>query len=580
MAAAATFIKSDGHSESRNAVFNTSPYGIADNPLDAMWSDGATADSLRSLATTSSERKGLSESKQFQTSGSFDYYYNLSKKNTVGLHSEIGYKDKKGNSHSLYDTRQYNRSINSEKLDKQYASNPTRNIDVNVVLSDMQRIFERSSMNQTTMSFNIKSLSITPKYNFRYTHDYNNYRAYRWNLDDVSQDDLMHKVGYLPSDEAEMLLAQDSVNTRRKQTDIIAHSGGLELNYRWNNLSLTPTFEYKVENERMEYARGRIDTVARRTNLLPKFNVYMNYTMKKLGTLSFSASHSKTAGNFEQKMAYTDDSNPLYIYRGNPLLRSTRHFTSNLGYSRTFAKLQMMGNASIGYSRDHNPWSTVMIYDRTTGVTQSMMDNIRGGHRWDGTLNAEWTPTNRLRFSNRLNLSLAKQYSFLLMDAANREEDRILNAQHNRRIQDDLALTYNGENLELKGRVLLVNSNWSNSAGTANDYNYWDYTFSLEGSYHLNDYWTFNMDAAYEGKDGYMSSFMNKDRFLMDASVDLHILRGRGTISLIAADIFNQNTSHRYTATANSRTESDTFSIHHYYCLKFVYNFDGRKDKK
>ena len=66
----------------------------------------------------------------------------------------------------------------------------------------------------------------------------------------------------------------------------------------------------------------------------------------------------------------------------------------------------------------------------------------------------------------------------------------------------------------------------------------------------------------------------------MDASVDLHILRGRGTISLIAADIFNQNTSHRYTATANSRTESYTFSIHHYYCLKFVYNFDGRKDKK
>lgn len=566
-----SYEKQEAQTRSAYATFNRSPFDLTGNPLDLLNMEGALGDSLRARAASSSRSNNLGMQEIYKYSLMFDHSYKLSNRNTIKVCVVSNFANDNRHNYSLYNTSHFSAGKATERLDKQYSANPFSVFNLIVKLADRQSVLKGDPYASK------KSLFIEPSYAIDYNRRYDKNCSYRWKYNEIDHADMMNQLQYLLSDQAEMVMAYDSTNSHRVVDDKFGHIGGLAIEYKLGKFNFKPHAKVKVENERMSYARGRIDTVAYRTNVLPVFQADIEYGKSLDNRINLSASYEKYACEFEDQMAYTDDSNPLYIYLGNPSLKDRRKAVYNLSYMKTITKAQLMFNANVSLTQDYNSTGYATVYDPATGVSRSRRENVRGGHTWAGLVNADWMATPKIKFTDNLRVILGKSYSMLSANAS--DMVRTLNTQHCRNIHNELTAAYNGRNLELTGLVELDNTTWKNSKGMANNYNYWNYAFSLDGTYNLGEHWAFNVKVKYEGKDGYMASFMNKDRFLMDASIDWHILKNQGTLSFMAADIFNQYSTRESYATASYRTESSRFSIHHYYCLKFVYNFDGRKKK-
>lgn len=561
----------DYRTNSDYATFNRSPFDLTDNPLDLLDTEGALGDSLRARAVSSSRSRHLETVETFKYAIWLNHSYKLSNRNTVKLDVVNNLMHDNGHIYELYNTSLFHNGQATEGLDKQYSSHPFNAFNLALKFADRQSLLKGDPNNSKSALF------IEPSYRISYSHNYDNMRSYRWRFNEIDHANMMNQLQYLPSDQAEMAMAYDSTNAYRSVNDVLGHTGGLTLEYKLGKFRFTPQARLKIENERLSYNRARIDTIAHRTNVLPEFETRIEYSKSWNDRIVFTVNYEKTACKLEDQMTYTDDSNPLYIYYGNPLLRGSRKANYNLNYQKTITKAQLMLNANISLTQNYNATGFATIYDPTTGVTRSQRENIKGGHCWIGMATAEWMATSKIKFTDKFRMILDKNYRLLSINAS--DMVRTLNAQHSRNIHNEFSTTYNGKNLELTALVELDNTKWKNSNGMAKDYNYWNYTFGLDGTYNLGEHWSFNIKTTYEGKDGYMTSFMNKDRFMMDASINWHILKNQGTLSFIAADIFNQYSTRESEATASYRTESSRFSIHNYYCLKFVYNFDGRKKK-
>ena len=168
-----------------------------------------------------------------------------------------------------------------------------------------------------------------------------------------------------------------------------------------------------------------------------------------------------------------------------------------------------------------------------------------------------------------------KNYRYLTINEDNPEY--VLNTQRLHNLTNDINLRWYNDICELKLFANISLRKYNNTEGAYSHYTYFDYNIGMESSVEVCPTVTAGLDVSLNGKNGYLQADMNKDRWLMDASIAIRMLRGKGTLTLSAIDILRQQTHRSYNVTASSRSETRTYGLTDYYMLSFSYMFGKPK---
>ena len=459
-----------------------------------------------------------------------------------GIDAEYRHRQNHGSSLGNY---HYLLSGTSE-LDRQHFSSPTNDLSLTLQLGTQQALGKKT----------ILTAMWTTAYNRLYRNEE------RWRADTL-----------------------DLANSLRQCDDLWKNELELMGMFTLGKVSFGPHLTLSHLHEQSDYRRGRLDTLARRNLLLASPHVELNYRIAKQQGLKADVSYVATPSQLIDCIGYRDDTNPLYIIEGNPGLHTSHTLAAKLYYNI----MRTSGSQSLGigldYYRDYDPVATVLHYNSQTGGYRSRKRNVRGGSRWQGTVDYERSLGERLQMKNRLNGEWSKSYGLLtLVDDAT---GLIYNRQSRSYLHDRLSLAYDTEpwHAELTNEFTWNRYAYSDAAQPTQ--NIFHYELSMHLRYKLRKSWRFTLSPMLLLRRGYLSPSMNDTPFLLNAEVAYKFTGGRGAllrhldnradITLAANDLLNQDRRHASTITATSHTESGSSLLHNYVTLTLRYRWEPKK---
>lgn len=584
-----SYSKTENHNREDNIRLNSDPYSLTNDPLRHINDNDSLGAALRRIAAFNQSAESVSLTDQVSVRPSVRVWHGLKRGGNLNGQWSMGYTGSSTRDYSLTNTRDYASAGNGGTLgnvsginnllngiDKQHSTMPTHSFDTELGLG-YSYSFSKAKKNKANTRYINRHLSFNVDYLISYSQDFTNKRLYRWRQEDMADDDPMLRLFYLPEDISACDSAIDPTNSVRSDLQTLSNKGRISFEYTYDKLTFGLGLGATYYNERLDYRRATIDTIAKRNYALPDFSYRTKYKFSKSNTLSLDATAGREKPQLYQMMPYVNDSRLTYISMGNPNLKDTRNERITLGLSSIFSKWQLMSNLRVDYQRTHNNISEYLTYNSLTGVSTSMPQNIKGGYRWNFSWSFEKLFSSRWRLTNRIEASLNKSYAYLVESSV--EASSVINAQKRHYLSDIIKLTFSGRDLEATMHADVSNSHWKNSRGANSGYNYWDYECGVEGKWRFLKNLEAETDINFNGKSGYMSDIMNKNRFLVDAALNYYLFHNKATLTLGVDDLMNEYTNRRYDVSAASRNESSSFSIHHYYYVKFLLNFDGRKNK-
>ena len=578
--------KEETSNSSNYLGLNALPYHLVATPLDHINDSDSLGAALRAIASYSGRNQFATESDRISISPVMSVRFNLNKRSDLSANLYFDYTGRKARRYSLSNTRYYTNSALLD-IDKSYYSNPSHSTNAN-----LSAFYDYDLANfPNSTGRNNHSVSLKTGYNLRLTNDVSDYKYYRWLTNDFEGDSMMLSLHYLPQNIAVRDSALDKNNSVRSNTHTIVQTLSFALVWRYRKFDANVNVSAKSSSERLSYLSGRLDTLAKRNTTYTTFKMNLEYSVKNNTKLRLKASTDVSLPRISDMLKYIDDRSQTNIVFGNPALRRMRSESVSLDFNTVVTKWQLMMNGSLTYRRNHNNQTVYSIYDAISGITVNTPKNIRGGHTWALSYSAEILLASKWRLKNSLRANMTKSYRYLTEHISHSSEPSeaaalsmqggniVINAQKGRMLDDEFQLFYSGVDIDATFYAQAANRYWTNSNGANSSYNYWDYTVGLRGKYRFWSNLELQFDGCFTGKDGYMTSFLNKNRVLVDASLSLYVFKSEGKVTLGMDDIFNKNTNNSFSVAPSSRSESRTTSIHHYYYVSFTYNFDGSKQK-
>ena len=367
----------------------------------------------------------------------------------------------------------------------------------------------------------------------------------------------------------------DQTNSLRQRQQRLASNLSIDLTENVGRFVLSQSLNGRHNREWLDYHRGTIlDTLARRSTFPVNINASLRWRITKASSFNTGLSWRTSNPDMISTLPYLDDSNPLYIRKGNSHLKGSETLDFNLGYDIMIPRGEQSLNFALNVGKDYNPTLSLYTFDPSTGAYTVTEENGKGGHsenfrlNYDRHLFADFSMRNSLSLENRI------RYGFLTHTLGSTSDYETRQRQLLWREAPSVSYDSDHWNAELYGNITYRGS-WYNTSNFI-DNRIWDWETGLEATYKLK-HWTFGAKSRLIGGNGYLGEEFNKTRFLMDANITWKCLKGKGNLTLEANDIFNQDTPFHATVTASERTESGRTKLHHYIGFTFKYQIDPKE---
>lgn len=181
-------------------------------------------------------------------------------------------------------------------------------------------------------------------------------------------------LGQLPSTADSLALATDWGNTNQTTTRQTIHKVELRYYFWKDGLNFHAALP-------MAFTRNAIDDLRmkdQQRHIVKHYQWLQPSFSLSIKNIKMSGSIAHTAPQMNLLLDVTDDSNPLFITKGNTTLKPTNIYNATLGYTLNKTKHAQNLNAEWGYSAQQNAVGQARYYDAETGVTTSMAQNING----------------------------------------------------------------------------------------------------------------------------------------------------------------------------------------------------------
>ena len=408
---------------------------------------------------------------------------------------------------------------------------------------------------------------IKPGYHFK--EDYRDTNLSHYRLDRLGEE--TPAFGRLPSSVAALMSCLDAPNSYTSKMHTQTHRIGAELGY-WipgklpsHRVIFAPELEWHIDN--LTYHRDKLHAKPHRSKavFVPSVswgfdNCYINYKMTSFYPDLLSL------------LDYTDNADPLHIYKGNPRLkRSVKH---SVDFSRSFGNYQTGWHFYLtgGWNMTHNAIAHAMAYDAATGIRTYSPRNVNGN--WQANLAGDYQKP------------LDKKQRFILTSVSD------LSYRHSVDYVTERSTVRNlhaGESLHLNTRLkqcifdlkVMVNYLHATSPDTSfRDINSFDFKYGASAQIPLPAGFAFSTDLTFYQRTGYTDASLNDCHFVANARLAKSWLSGRLGVTLDAFDIFHGLSNVTKTINAQGITETWYNSLPSYAVLQIVYKFSKQPKKQ
>lgn len=383
-------------------------------------------------------------------------------------------------------------------------------------------------------------------------------------------------LGQLPSTADSLALATDWGNTNQTTTRQTIHKVELRYYFWKDGLNFHAALP-------MAFTRNAIDDLRmkdQQRHIVKHYQWLQPSFSLSIKNIKMSGSIAHTAPQMNLLLDVTDDSNPLFITKGNTTLKPTNIYNATLGYTLNKTKHAQNLNAEWGYSAQQNAVGQARYYDAETGVTTSMAQNINGNWQTHVTVGYACSLDKKQKWTFDVSATETFQNSVdfqqtSLMPTSAKSEVK------NWFLQGNVALAYHCKlfNAALKSAV-----DWQHATSkltgfqTINSINHL-YTFTNQWS--LPWSMVIDTDLTYYVRSGYADHSMNSHEWIWNMAVAKRMLKSKAlSLKLSGHDILAQRRSIVRTLNAQGRTETWHNVVPRYFMLSLVYHFSKSPRKE
>ncbi len=376
-------------------------------------------------------------------------------------------------------------------------------------------------------------------------------------------------LGQLPSTSDSLALATDWANTYHTTTHQSMHT--VELRYLLMKGDLNFTAQLPVsfthcsaDDLRMKDNRRHVAKQYRW--LQPSFSL-------NIKNVSLSGSIAHSVPQTSLLLDVTDNSNPLFISKGNVALKPATVYNAVLAYTASKTRHAQNLHVEWGYSAQRNAVGQARYYETETGVTTSVAQNINGN--WQTHTAASYACSFDRKQRWTLDVSVTETYrNSVDFQQTSLMQSSAKSTVENWFTQGSIALAYHCKlfNAALKSTVDWQHANSENAAfQTINSINHL-YTFTNQWS--LPWSMVIDTDLTYYVRSGYADHSMNSHEWIWNMAVAKRMLKSKSlSLKLSGHDILAQRRGVVRTLNAQGRTETWYNVVPRYFMLSVVYQF-------
>lgn len=562
--------KSDSYSISESGTFNGDPFNLVPNPNDFLnkssW-DGNVDDPLAGIRLNASNSESMSESNSLSANASLQVNRRLNDKGrNITFRGTFNYGDNGSEQFSESLTRYFDPEANKpDDKRKQYITSPTENYDYTAELTYNEPI--------------AKATFLQFRYKFQYKYSENDRSTYSLIPEgDKGQDWLWNFGDELPEGYENN---KDKELSKYAQYTYYNHDINTGLNLIREKYRLNLGVSVQPQNTRLEYKKAEIDTVVKKSVVNFSPNIDFRYRFSKVSQLRFTYRGRAGQPSMENLLDITDDSNPLYIRKGNPGLKPSFSHSTRLFYDNYNAEKQQGMTASAYLNVTQNSITNSSTYNQTTGGETVKPENINGN--WDafGLFNFNTAlKDKRFTVSTSTRGSYANKVAYLFNDETkindkNTSTELSLEEYLNGAFRNDwFEFAVNGS-IEYKFERNKLNP----------ESNQQPYTYGYGASTNITLPWsmTLSTNLTNNARRGYREASMNRNELIWNAQIAQNFLKGKAaTISLELYDILKQQTNVDRSLSPSIRSVSEYNGVNSYCMLRFTYrlNIFGNKEAR
>ena len=408
---------------------------------------------------------------------------------------------------------------------------------------------------------------IKPHYSFKDEYHDTDLSLYR--LDRLGDD--APAFGELPSSVAALMSCLDAPNSYSSKLNTQIHRAGAELGF-WipgklpsHRITFSPEIEWRIDN--LTYHRDILHTKPHRSEavFVPSAswgfeNCYVNYKMTSFFPDLLS------------QLDYTDNSDPLNIYKGNPdLKRSVKHsvdFSRSLGNYQTGWHFFLKG----GWEMISNAIAHSMDYDAATGIRTFSPRNVNGN--WGAYISGDYQKpldkNQRFILTSVTDLSYRNSVDYV----TERSSVRNLN------VGESLHLNTRIKQYIIDFNVAVKYLHATSPNAQFENINSFDCKYSASAQIPLPAGFAFSTDLTLFHRTGYTDKSLNECHFVANARLSKTLLKGRLGLALDAFDIFHGLSNVTKIINAQGITETWYNSLPSYAVIQVAYKFSKQPKKK
>lgn len=392
--------------------------------------------------------------------------------------------------------------------------------------------------------------------------------AYRYDIDAILR--FMEETSYMLRDTLALSQYSEYHNYNqtislqfRKVRDEYNFSAGIDA------LPQRTKLDYRYMGKEYPEITRKVFNIAPRVNLKWIFDKHTNLTVRYNGRTS--------QPSMTNLLDITDDSNPLYISKGNPGLKPSFSHNVNANYNTYNVDHQRGVWTWMNFSATNNSISNKTTYDKETRVRTTMPMNINGN--WNTGMGIGFNTGLGKNKYFTVGADGGVRYSHNVGFYNNTNSDEIDDVDiksitKNTSLNGGLRSSFRKDwfSMEVRGNLDYAHiKNNVNSNGNQDTYN-----FSYGSNIHLNFPFgfEFSTDIFMNSRRGYAQKAMNTDELIWNASISQSFLQGKAlTIKAEMFDILGQQTNISRTVNAFSRNDSRTNTIYQYAMFSLIYRF-------
>lgn len=369
--------------------------------------------------------------------------------------------------------------------------------------------------------------------------------------------------------------AADFANTMDETYTGLEQMPSVGLTWNVGKLTINPEFTLDLMHEKMDYQRGKLDTLATRNLVLPQAWFSVQFKPNRYHRLNLDIDYRSNPTDILQTLAMKDDTNPLMVIEGNPFLKNSKRFSNSLVYNYIQPKHDQSLSLTLSYSKDFDPVQQVGYYNPETGAYRMHQENTKGGDSWSFRTNYSRALNDDWQWDNVLNASLSDSYGVLTIIEGKNE--RTLTQQNYTRLSYGPKFEYSKRKVKM---TINPSGNWSHYTYTGDKVEGYDlYGYSLNTNF-LYTIGLFKLGFApsFKGKKGYNNSRFNRDYLVINGGVTYEPTKYL-TLTLDVNDLFNKDQRYYNSETSTTRSERMPTNFHHYAMFQCIYKFDAKEKK-